>query len=207
MSSLRLWLMLAGASVCFGCAGMTPATAQSKPPAASNGDDEYEGWLFKSLTGRSNTAEAARPATATPTATSTSAVGPLVAGPASSSGLNGATSSPGMQVIPVSAESDAAGPPPSIPPELSSMTGGVSIGGAKPKEEKKGFDLSDLAPENIYKNVKNATGYGPDEKIARAAMKEGETLFEAKNYKEAAAKFATAAGRWPDSPLEEAPCS
>ena len=63
--------------------------------------------------------------------------------------------------------------------------------------------MSDLAPENIYKNVKNAAGYGPDEKIARAAMHEGKTLFRDKKYKEAAAKFATAADRWPDSPLEE----
>ena len=63
--------------------------------------------------------------------------------------------------------------------------------------------MSDLAPENIYKNVKKAAGYGPDEKIARAAMQEGKALFRDKKYKEAAAKFATAADRWPDSPLEE----
>jgi outer membrane protein assembly factor BamD (BamD/ComL family) len=34
-------------------------------------------------------------------------------------------------------------------------------------------------------------------------MQEGKTLFAAKKYTEAAAKFATAADRWPDSPLEE----
>ena len=63
--------------------------------------------------------------------------------------------------------------------------------------------MSDLAPENIYKNIKKSAGYGPDEKIARAAMQEGKALFGDKKYKEAAAKFATAADRWPDSPLEE----
>ncbi len=51
--------------------------------------------------------------------------------------------------------------------------------------------------------MKKAAGYGPDEKIARAAMKEGEKLFREKKYNAAAEKFATAAARWPDSPLEE----
>jgi TolA-binding protein len=108
-------------------------------------------------------------------------------------------------VIPASSETPV-GPPPSIPPALPPPpSGGVSIKGVKTKEEekKKGFELSDLAPENVYKNMKSATGYGPDEKVARAAMQEGEALFRDKKYKEAAAKFATAADRWPDSPLEE----
>ena len=34
-------------------------------------------------------------------------------------------------------------------------------------------------------------------------MQEGQALFRAKKYKEAGAKFATAADRWPDTPLEE----
>ena len=73
----------------------------------------------------------------------------------------------------------------------------------KKEKEKKGFEWSDLAPENIYKNVKKAAGYGPDEKIARTALQEGKALYAEKKYTEAAAKFATAADRWPDSPLEE----
>ncbi len=102
----------------------------------------------------------------------------------------------------------AAGPPPTIPAELPPPpAGAISISAVKLKEKeeekKSGFDLSDLAPENVYKNIKNAAGYGPDEKIAKAAMEEGKTLFQAKKYKEAGAKFATAADRWPDSPLEE----
>ena len=109
-------------------------------------------------------------------------------------------------VILDSAGADPAGPPPTIPAELPAPpAGGVSIKDSKSEEEKekKGFEWSDLAPENIYKNMKKAAGYGPDEKIARAAMQEGKALFRDKKYKEAAAKFATAADRWPDTPLEE----
>ncbi len=107
-------------------------------------------------------------------------------------------------MIPASSETPA-GPPPTIPPELPQPSGGVSVKDVKPAEpeKKKGFDWSDLAPENMYKNMKNAAGYGPDEKIARAAKQEGDALFHDKKYKDAAAKFATAADRWPDSPLEE----
>jgi len=69
--------------------------------------------------------------------------------------------------------------------------------------EKPGFSLEDLSPENVYKNTKVMLGYGPDEKIAKAAFQEGEALYAQKKYTEAAAKFKTAASRWPDSPLEE----
>jgi TolA-binding protein len=80
----------------------------------------------------------------------------------------------------------------------------VSIADAKKEDEKKqGFQWSDLAPENVYKNIKASIGYGPDEKISRAAMQEGQALFRDKKYKEAGAKFAAAAERWPDTPLEE----
>jgi outer membrane protein assembly factor BamD (BamD/ComL family) len=88
---------------------------------------------------------------------------------------------------------------------------------ASPKtDEKKGFELSDLAPENVWKNVKNVTGFGPDEKLARTNLQEGEALLrEAKQltatdtkasqakYTEAIPKFTTAISRWPDSLLEE----
>jgi len=69
--------------------------------------------------------------------------------------------------------------------------------------EKPGFSLEDLSPENVYKNTKVMLGYGPDENIAKAAFQEGEALYAQKKYTEAAAKFKTAASRWPDSPLEE----
>ena len=128
----------------------------------------------------------------------------MIPGPSSTTRWRGGNAAgPASGVIPVSAETSA-GPPPTIPPELPPPSGGVSIKDVKPEEEKKkGFELSDLAPENVWKNMKKATGYGPDEKIARAAMQEGQTLFREKKYTEAAAKFATTADRWPDSPLEE----
>jgi len=108
-------------------------------------------------------------------------------------------------LTPASFEKSIAGPPPSVPAELPPPpSDAVSINKAKTEAEtKKGFELSDLAPENVYKNIKKAAGYGPDEKIARTTMQEGKALFDAKKYKEAAAKFATVADRWPDSPLEE----
>ena len=66
-----------------------------------------------------------------------------------------------------------------------------------------GFGLSDLEPKNIYKRVKEAAGYGPNEGVARELLKEGKLLFDEKKYSEAAGRFKSAAGRWPDSPLEE----
>jgi outer membrane protein assembly factor BamD (BamD/ComL family) len=80
---------------------------------------------------------------------------------------------------------------------------GASLPDGPKKEEKKGFDISDLAPENAYKNIKKAVGLGPDEKIARQNLKEGEALFRQQKYADAVAKFTTAADRWPDSTLEE----
>ena len=62
---------------------------------------------------------------------------------------------------------------------------------------------SKLAPENVWKSVKKATGNGPDENVARSSFKEGQDLFLQKKYAEAAEKFKTAADRWPDTPLEE----
>jgi outer membrane protein assembly factor BamD (BamD/ComL family) len=176
----RHLLTLACVSILLGgCAGVPPAPSQAQNRIKAD-NDPYEGWLYKSLAGRPNQESGAPPAGA--------AVQPAAGA-----------------VIPVSAESPA-GPPPMIPPELPSASAGTSIGNVKEKEkkeEKKGFDLSDLAPENIYKNIKNSAGYGPSEKVAREVMQEGKALYAEKKYKEAAAKFAAAADRWPDSPLEE----
>ncbi len=130
------------------------------------------------------------------------AVGPLIPGPSSSHGTFPSRSA--LELVPAPPDAPA-GPPPSIPVALPPPPdGGVSINNAAVKtEEDSGFQLSDLAPGNIYTNVKQAAGYGPDEKIARAAIQEGKALFREKKYKAAAGKFATAATRWPDSPLEE----
>lgn len=71
------------------------------------------------------------------------------------------------------------------------------------KEEEETSFFDNFSPEKISKNVKKAVGLGPDEKIARAAYAEGEALYQEKKYDEAAAKFATAVSRWPDTSLEE----
>ncbi len=60
-----------------------------------------------------------------------------------------------------------------------------------------------LAPEQSWKDLKKATGWGPDQKLARDAFQEGIALFRQKKYEEAAEKFYTASWRWPDSMLEE----
>jgi len=76
---------------------------------------------------------------------------------------------------------------------------------AKKKEDENppGFDLSDLAPDRIFENIKVAAGFGPDRELAKKYYEEGWDLYQQKRYGEAAAKFRKAAGRWPDSLLEE----
>jgi outer membrane protein assembly factor BamD (BamD/ComL family) len=84
---------------------------------------------------------------------------------------------------------------PDPPPTPASM--------ADPMKDKDLDFWSKLAPENVWKSVKKATGNGPNEGIARAAFKEGQELFKQKKFSEAAEKFKIAADRWPDTPLEE----
>jgi outer membrane protein assembly factor BamD (BamD/ComL family) len=128
----------------------------------------------------------------------------MIPGPSSQSNWRGSAAGSTSSVIPVGAEV-AAGPPPAIPPDLPPPTQSVSIVGVKPEPEKKkeGFQLSDVSPENLWKDLRIMTGHGPDEKVAAAAMLEGEKLFRAKKYAEAAAQFAIAVDRWPDTPMEE----
>jgi outer membrane protein assembly factor BamD (BamD/ComL family) len=221
---LRGWLTLACAlCVLAGCTSVPPIPKNAHY-SSGDGKDEDEGWLFKKLTGQNKKADgssatnAANPSTsinpANPSAPGgvqqasvsipqSEIQGPLVPGPASSTLYRSAPKS-GLGSAP-DFTNTTAGPPPTIPPELPPPpAGSVSIKDIKDKPaEKKGFEWSDLAPENVWKNIKVAAGYGPDEKIARAAMKEGQDLFRQKKFKEAAAKFATVAFRWPDSPLEE----
>jgi TolA-binding protein len=73
----------------------------------------------------------------------------------------------------------------------------------KAKSDDDGFDISKLAPEHVWASMRTAAGYGPDEKIARAAFQDGLDLMHQKKFDEAAAKFYTASWRWPDSALEE----
>ncbi len=227
-----LWLTLACClALSAGCASVPPAANHPQNGVSSDGTNEYDGWLFKSLTGKGTTADAKPPATPTqPT-------NPPAAAPPGDSGvqLASAWAPPPEGTGPlVPGPSSAAGPPPAIPAELPPPpAGAISISAVKVKEEeekkKKGFELSDLAPDNVYKNIKNAAGYGPDEKLAKAAMAEGKSLYKQASakltaasvrgvdektakagkeeaialFKQAREKFAAAADRWPDSALEE----
>lgn len=84
---------------------------------------------------------------------------------------------------------------PDPPPTPASMT--------DPMKDKDLDFWAKMAPENVWKSIKKAAGYGPNEGIARTAFKEGKELFLQKKFAEAADKFKTAADRWPDTPLEE----
>jgi len=124
-------------------------------------------------------------------------VAPGQPGPASPSGVQ-----------PVSATVPAG----QVPGADGSVQGvGTSLAGAgapapaieKDPDDESLFDWSALDPSNWYKNFKKMTGYGPDERIAEQYFQEGMALYREKKFAEAAAKFAQAADRWPDSILEE----
>ena len=69
--------------------------------------------------------------------------------------------------------------------------------------EEDGFELEDLDPVNVFRSMRDAAGYGPDQQIARDLYREGLELYQAKEYDAAAEKLTAAAKRWPDSTLEE----
>jgi TolA-binding protein len=71
------------------------------------------------------------------------------------------------------------------------------------EDPKPAFGLAALSPSNWKKGLKKAMGKGPNEGVAHALYDEGIELFGRQMYTEAAAKFAEAADRWPESPLEE----
>jgi len=170
-----------------GCHTLPPAPEQARaetgqPSDGAEGKDEYDGWLFKRLTGKEKEKES------------------------QTSGTRTNTASPSSGVKQVSAtETLPSGPKETV------VTAATLAAASKPTPKKKevdeedrpGFDLGALAPTALIKSVKVWAGYGPDEKIARAAYEEGHRLFREKKYIEAAKQFATAADRWPDSSLEE----
>jgi outer membrane protein assembly factor BamD (BamD/ComL family) len=78
----------------------------------------------------------------------------------------------------------------------------TSAAAGKPDDDE-GFDWSDLSPNNVVKDVKEAVGLGPNEEFAHSLLREGKTLLDEEKHSEAAEKFKSAAKRWPDSVLEE----
>ena len=74
--------------------------------------------------------------------------------------------------------------------------------GPDPKADD-GLGPDDFYLENIVKNIKKATGQGPDKAKAQAAFDRGEALFREGKYEDAAGELSTAADRWPESAIEE----
>jgi len=62
---------------------------------------------------------------------------------------------------------------------------------------------SALSPDSVEKSLKEVTGRGANEAVAKTLYNEGEDLFREKKYDDAAKKYQEAADRWPDSLLAE----
>lgn len=166
-------LLVAGAIV--GC--KTPPLPEGKTLPDGYGEDD-DGWLFRSLTGQDDS--------------SNDDVGIASAESAAPSTEAGRASA--VQQASATEPADALAPE-TDGPILRSPDGN--------DEDDEGIGLGDFAPDKIVENTKAAIGLGPDEEKARRYYEEGEALFEEKKYEDAAAKFKSAAGRWPDSILEE----
>ncbi|MGA2032775.1 MAG: tetratricopeptide repeat protein [Thermoguttaceae bacterium] len=116
---------------------------------------------------------------------------------------------PASAVSPIATAPDASGTPVTTPvmmpatPLISAPGGADAAKDKKDKSDDDGFDWSKLSPDNMWKDIKQKCGYGPDEKIAHAEFQQGEALFKQKKYEEAGKHFYIASWRWPDSTLEE----
>jgi outer membrane protein assembly factor BamD (BamD/ComL family) len=206
------------------------AYSSAKNPANSGGygDDAESGWLFRALTGRGDKASQA---SQSPAQTSPNAANPAVQPPVQNPGQPQFVSqtsaieqgpsagiSKSSAVIatvatePVGEDTSREFPvsilPPqpqitSAPPKVLPEPPPTPASMVDPMKDKDLDFWERMAPENLWKSLKKATGYGPNEKIARATFKEGQDLFIQKKFAEAADKFKTAADRWPDTPFEE----
>lgn len=87
---------------------------------------------------------------------------------------------------------------------LSEIQSSIPTNATEEKEEAElPLGLSNLAPSRIKKNFNKMIGRGPDEKLARTELAEGEKLYAQRQYGDAVAHFKRAAMRWPDSSIEE----
>lgn len=260
--SIHRWnalLCVFGPALLLGCQNIPPVPAHAQAAAnqaARSGDsdeDEYDGWLYKAMTGQwppKAKAEAELAANSTappyqPPATpayppqgqppgaypppSTPYPAPPGAYPPGAYPPSGPAPGYPSAVVPTgyAQSSPMPGQPPLGPvPQSLAPTGSGTVlppassyeGGAEqPQDEDDGFDLEDLAPENVFNSAKKALGYGPNEGVARSLYKEGEALFrEAEalrqqkkdraavaKFEDAAAKFKAASKRAPESPVQE----
>jgi hypothetical protein len=209
-----------------GCAGVPPrppqayAAAKNPSPSTDSSDDSDSGWLFRSLTGRGakGNEKPQPPAQTTPNPAAPNPSYPqgvvqtsaLIPGP--SAGIPTPSAVTGTVASEAIGEDDSGSFPLSVlppqppvttaPPKLLPDPPPTPASMADPMKDKDLDFWSKLAPENVWKSVKKATGNGPNEGIARAAFKDGQELFKQKKFTEAAEKFKIAADRWPDTPLE-----
>ena len=143
--SLFLLTLACFLGILGGCASAPPANSNSRAAANSDGTDEYDGWLFKSLTGKkSKPADAQQPAPPANPPAGPSDV-PQAASPSGVQQASAWTAPPEDAGPLVAGPSSAAGPPPSIPAELPPPpAGAISISAVKLKEKeekkKKGFE-------------------------------------------------------------------
>ena len=167
-----------------GCHSVPPVPEQyrQQAEASRNSSESDDSWLYNRLSGRDKQA-AERPES---TIRQTSATEPAA---------------DGQQV------QNAVLPPPGPGETVLSATALSKSSKSEKKktddEDEGGFDLSALDPTKAVKKIKNWAGYGPDEKIAWDAYDKGRRLFDEKKFDDAAKQFDIAAGRWPDSSLEE----
>jgi len=191
-----------------GCQGVPPAPtgAATRPEGApsegsSYDDTDGDGWLFSRLLGRK--------AVATPPSADPRAV---ASAPKFDPGAPQSASSP--MIDPAVRQASAVQPLPDVADASKSKPPVVYLADdsdeeepprddVKKKKESSAFDWLNFSPEDTYKDIKAALGYGPDKKLARQYFAEGLEFYQQKRFKEAAAKFKAAAGRWPDSTLEE----
>jgi TolA-binding protein len=180
------WACLLGLGFVAGCQSVPPAPSQGRAQPAAESDTTghgYDGWLFKKATGREQQASPASYSEEKPAGSEIRVPGDPLAPGGVAAGAGIPAAAPATHVVAANAPLK---------------------GQDSPKDDDSGgFSLEALAPSNVYKKLKNAAGYGPNEEIARNAYREGIDLFQQQKYAEAAKKFATAADRWPDTALEE----
>lgn len=174
-TTITLIVYLAGWAI-PGC--QTPLLSAGGNSQSANGRPDYETWL---ATGASGQTPVKRPAETNPVQQASATV------PVNASGLDPNVQQLGTSVTDAEKLKDK--------------------GNEKKKkddgEDDGGFDWSSLDPAVMWKKVKAATGNGPDENLAQTLYGNGMTLYREKKYAEAAKQFSEAAGRWPDSTIEE----
>ena len=202
----RLLVVLACSWAAAGCISLPSPSPARVPTPPGNAEDEHSGWLFQRLTGQKPPDAPQNPSPGTPNAAQNATVGQnLPSGTVLASATEPIAGQPGTPTGPPGNLSRPAAPQPvgSPPPTAVPIPGAGAFEPKAADDKKSGFEISDLAPDKVYKDLKKSMGYGPNESIARTAYQEGQALFQQKQYDEAAAKFNTASWRWPDSVLEE----